>query len=113
MTGLYIIEEFEKVIPSIYDFWVIFSFFISLIFVFCFWTKALDEGTLSILGKIYWSLAFFGCFMLIVLPLYFCNKCPTYPAYKAIITSEIDMEKFNEKYEIVDEKNDIYTIKEK
>lgn len=113
MTGLYIIEEFEKAIPSIYNFWVIFSFFISLIFILGFWTKALDEGTLSILGKVYWSLTFFSCFMLIVLPLYFCNKCPTYPAYKAIITSEIDMEKFNEKYEILSKENDVYIIKEK
>lgn len=113
MTGLYIIEEFEKVVPSIYDFWVIFSFFISFIFVLGFWAKALDEGTFSILGKIYWGLAFFSCFMLIVLPLYFCNKCSTYPAYKAIITPEIDMEKFNEKYEILNKENDVYIIKEK
>lgn len=57
MAGLYIIEEFEKVVPSIYDFWVIFSFFISLISILGFWAKALEEGTLSILGKIYWGLA--------------------------------------------------------
>lgn len=110
MPGLYIIEQITQETLSIWSLWGILAFIIGMFFAFLFWYLAMDSW--DTIQNIWFSLLMISCVIMIFGPIICFSKVPTYSAYKAIITPEINQEQFYKKYEIIDKENDLYIIKE-
>lgn len=114
MTGLNILNEFTYSTIGIPTWLTIILFIVSLIILIGFFLlfdyagdNTMFESIIAITGIVVGWIASF-----ITIALFFMSFDNT-PYYEVTFTEEIDYAEFNAKYEVINHKGEIYTIKEK